>query len=478
MLRTGNDTMYIMNLYNTLSKSIEELTPLNQPFVTLYTCGPTVYDFTHIGHMRTFVNNDTLKRALIYAGYKVNHVMNVTDVGHLTGDTDEGEDKLEKGAKKSGKTVWEVANFYADNFFQTMTALNVLSATNTCKATDHIEDMLQLIKELKQKGFTYETKEAVYFDISKFPNYGKLSRQKLEDKIQKARDEVNIDPEKKHPADFALWFKCVGRFKDHEMNWDSPYGKGFPGWHIECSAMSMKYLGETIDIHTGGIDHIAVHHENEIAQSEAATGKPFVKIWIHNAFLLVDGTKMSKSLNNFYTIEDVHKHSVNPLALRVLFLQTHYRQEMNFTWDSVNAAQIALKKLQEQVQVLRNQTRRQTLSEDKLKQVDEYRSQFKNSLENDLQTPQAVATVWSMLKSNIPSEDKLDLLYEFDEVLGLQLRNVSEEIVPQEVQDKVTQREKAKQDKDFAKSDELRKQIDSMGYLVEDGKEGTKVKKK
>lgn len=467
-----------MKLYNTFTRSTEELTPLSPPTVNLYTCGPTVYDLTHIGHMRTYVNNDVLKRALTYLGYKVNHVMNITDVGHLTGDTDEGEDKLEKGAKKSGKTVWEVAQFYTDNFFVTMQAMNVLPATTTCKATDHIEDMLQLVKQLEQKGFTYETDEAVYFDISKFSNYGKLSGQKLEDKIQKAREEVNVDPNKKHPADFALWFKCVGRFKDHEMQWDSPWGKGFPGWHIECSAMSMKYLGETMDIHTGGIDHIPVHHENEIAQSEAATSKPFVRIWFHNAFLLVDGTKMSKSLNNFYTITDVHEKNIDPLALRLLFLQTNYRQEMNFTWDAVLAAQTALKKLQEQVLVLRNQTQRQALSEDKLQQVDEFRQQFRSALEQDLQMPQAVAVVWTMLKSNIPSEDKLDLLYAFDDVLGLRLREVESEEIPQSVQNLMGQRDLAKQDKDFALSDALRKQIEEQGYIIEDSKDGTRVKKK
>lgn len=467
-----------MKLYNTLTRSTEDLTPLNPPTVRLYTCGPTVYDFTHIGHMRTYVNNDVLKRALTYLGYKVNHVMNITDVGHLTGDTDEGEDKLEKGAKKSGKTVWEVAQFYTDNFFETMQAMNVLTATTTCKATDHIEDMLQLVKQLEQKGCTYETDEAIYFDISKFPNYGKLSGQKLEDKIQKAREEVNVDPNKKHPADFALWFKCVGRFKDHEMQWDSPWGKGFPGWHIECSAMSMKYLGETMDIHTGGIDHIPVHHENEIAQSEAATSKPFVKIWFHNAFLLVDGVKMSKSLNNFYTISDVREKGIDPLALRLLFLQTNYRQEMNFTWDAVLAAQTALKKLQEQVLVLRNQTQRQALSEEKLQQVDEFRQQFRSALEQDLQMPQAVAVVWTMLKSNIPSEDKLDLLYTFDDVLGLRLREVASVEIPPSVQNLMTQRDLAKQNKDFVLSDTLRKQIEEQGYIIEDSKDGTRVKKK
>lgn len=467
-----------MKLFNTSSRKIEEIVPLNPSLITFYSCGPTVYDFTHIGHMRTYTNTDFLKRTLTYLGLNVNHVMNITDVGHLTGDSDEGEDKLEKGAKSSGKSVWDVAKFYTDNFFETMKSLNVLPADTTCKATDHIEDMVELVKKLGENGFAYETKEAVYFETAKFPKYGKLSGQKLDEKIQQARKEVVKDPEKKNPADFALWFKTVGRFANHEMHWSSPWDEGFPGWHIECSAMSMKYLGETIDIHTGGIDHIPVHHENEIAQSEAVTGKQFVNHWFHNEFLLVDDVKMSKSLQNFYTIEDVKKKNIDPLALRYLFTQTQYRQQMNFTWEAVEGAQNSLNKLRELVLALRKQTDRQMLSEDKLSQVDTFRSQFRAALENDLQMPQAVAAVWSMLKSNIPSEDKLDLLYEFDQVLGLQLREVAEEIVPKNIAVLVDQREKAKQNKDYSKSDELRKQIESSGYLIEDGNEGTRVKKK
>lgn len=457
-----------MKIYNTSSREIEEFKPQNSPDVSLYSCGPTVYDFTHIGHMRTYTNIDFLKRTLTYLGLKVNHVMNITDVGHLTGDTDEGEDKLEKGAKSSGKTVWEVAKFYTGNFFETMKALNVLPADTTCKATDHIEDMLQLIKQLEQKGFAYETKEAIYFDTSKFTNYGKLSGQKLDDKLQQARKEVVVDPEKKNPADFALWFKTVGRFEKHEMHWGSPWGEGFPGWHIECSAMSMKYLGETIDIHAGGVDHIPVHHENEIAQSEAITGKLFVKYWFHNEFLLVDNVKMSKSLQNFYTLEDIKKKNIDPLALRYLFTQTQYRQQMNFTWESLEGAQNSLNKLRELVLSLRKQTDRQMISEDKLVQVDAFRSQFRIALENDLQMPQAIAVVWSMLKSNIPSEDKLDLLYELDQVLGLDLREVVEDVIPKNILDLVIQRETARKNRDFTTSDQLRAEIEKHGYKVED----------
>ncbi|MFH0979549.1 MAG: cysteine--tRNA ligase, partial [Candidatus Roizmanbacteria bacterium] len=334
-----------MKLHNTLTRKLETFKPLNPPTVTLYTCGPTVYDYTHIGHMRAYVVNDLLRRTLAFLGYKVKHVMNITDVGHLTGDDDSGEDKLEKGAKKSKKTVWDVVKFFTDYHFKTTDALNILRPNIDCPATEHIKEMIKMIKKLDENGLTYKTDEALYFDVTKFPNYGKLSGQSLKDKLKGARKDVYLDPGKKNSTDFALWFFRVGRFKDHTMYWDSPWGSGFPGWHIECSAMSQKYLGETIDIHTGGVDHIPVHHENEIAQSEGATGKEFVRYWFHFNFLMVDNQKMSKSLANFYTLEDLKKHSIDPLALRYLFLQSHYRQVLNFTWESAKAAQEGLNKL-------------------------------------------------------------------------------------------------------------------------------------
>lgn len=470
--------MILMNLYNTLSRKIEEFEPLNPPEVTFYSCGPTVYDYTHIGHIRTYVNNDSLKRTLLYLGYSVNHVMNITDVGHLTGDDDSGEDKLEKGAEKIGKTVWEVAIFYTDFFVTTMKAVNIMLPDSIIKATDHIKEMIKLIRQLEEKGFIYQTEEAAYFETSKFKNYGKLSGQRLEEKKQKVRQEVQLDPAKRNPADFAVWFKRVGRFADHQMHWPSPWGEGFPGWHIECSAISMNYLGETIDIHSGGVDHIPVHHENEIAQSEGATGKPFVRFWFHNEFLLVDSQKMSKSLNNFYTIEDLAKQKIDSLALRLLFLQTHYRQQMNFTWESAQAAQEAYNKLKELAISLKSQTQRTELSEDKLKQIDEFRDRFKQALTNDLQMPQAVAVMWEMLKSNVPSPDKLDLLFEFDKVLGLNLATVKEETIPEEIQQLAEERERARQENNFAKADELRKIIEEKGYSVKDTDQGYKLKQK
>lgn len=463
-----------MKLYNTLTRKIEEFKPLNPPNVSFYVCGPTVYDFTHIGHMRTYTNNDVLKRALTYLGYKVNHVMNVTDVGHLSGDDDSGEDKMEKGAKKYGKTVWDVAKFYTDFFFKTTDSLNILRPDTTCKATEHIEEMIQLINRLKQNEFIYETGEAVYFNVIKFKNYGKLSGQKLEEKIQAVREEVNIDLEKKHPADFALWFKRVGRFADHTMHWPSPWGEGFPGWHIECSAMSMKYLGETIDIHSGGIDHVPVHHENEIAQSEAATGKPFVRYWFHNNFLTVDGQKMSKSLGDFYTIEDIEKNKIDPLSLRLLFLQTHYRQPLNFTWHSARASLEAFNRLKEIALNLKPQN---NLADLKSQKAIAYQKQFIDAISSDLQTPQAVAVMWDMIKSDISNDEKYFLLMDFDKVFGLKLNNLTEEKIDANIIILAEKRLEARRVKNFDASDRLRIKIKKAGFKIEDKGDNYKIKK-
>ena len=467
-------TIPTMKVYNSLTRKLEIFKPIDPPNVTFYACGPTVYDFTHIGHMRTYTNNDVLKRTLTYLGYKVKHVMNITDVGHLSGDDDSGEDKMEKGAKKLNKTVWDVAQFYTKFFLTTLTALNILSPDILCKATEHIEDMLQLINRLMQKEFVYETKEAIYFDVTKFKNYGKLSGQKLEEKIQAARGEVNIDADKKHPADFALWFKRVGRFANHTMHWSSPWGEGFPGWHIECSAMSMKYLGETIDIHSGGIDHVPVHHENEIAQSEAATNKPFVKYWFHNNFLTVDGQKMSKSLRNFYTIEDIEKNKIDSVSLRLLFLQSHYRQPLNFTWQSVRASQEALNKLRE---IALNLESQKNLISIKLPKALSYQKQFVEAISNDLQTPQAVAVMWDMLKSDISNGEKYFLLIDFDKVFGLNLGKTIKEKIPVNIIKLAEKRFEARKTRNFDMSDKLRIKIENAGYKIEDKGQTYTIKK-
>lgn len=465
-----------MRLYNTLTRKIEELVPQKENSYTFYSCGFTVYDYAHIGHGRKYTNDDILKRTLIYLGNTVNHVQNITDVGHLVSDDDEGEDKMEKGARKYGKTVWDIAEYYTVDFKSAMQKLNIIPPNILCRATDHIKQMIALVQTLFDKGYAYDTPEAVYFDTSKFKGYGKLSGQKLEDK-QSTREEVKIDPNKKNPTDFALWFKRVGRFANHTMHWDSPWGDGFPGWHIECSAMAMEYLGESIDIHSGGIDHIPVHHENEIAQSEGATGKQFVKYWFHTHFLQVDGVKMSKSLDNFYTIDDIIKKGFNPLALRYLYLQTHYRQTMNFTFEALQGAQNGLNNLNNSVLQLRQQTDRTELSEEKLEKVNAYSQKFKDACSNDLQMSQALAVVFEVIKSNIPSPDKLDLLYQFDEVLGLGLRDIEEDNIPEEVVLLAQERQTAKENKDFETADKLRIEIQEMGYVIKDESDKFTIKK-
>jgi len=462
-----------MKLYNTMSRKIEDFKAINPPLVTFYSCGPTVYDYTHIGHLRTFMGNDILKRTLNYLGFKVKHVMNITDVGHLTEDCDAGEDKLEKGAKRTGKTVWEVAKFYTEFFIKSIDDLNITRPNILAKAADNVEEMIKLITALKEKGFTYETEEAIYFDVLKFKNYGKLSGQSLEEKKQAARCDVYVDLEKKNPVDFALWFKCKGRFADHSMRWPSPWGQGFPGWHIECSAIAMKYLGETLDIHSGGVDHIPVHHENEIAQSEAATDKKFVSYWIHFNFLLVNGRKMSKSLDNFYTIDDVIKKSFNPLSLKFLFLQTHYRQEMNFTWESLTAANEAYKKLVEIALSLQHEDNNSQETEE----LKNYRQKFISAISNDLQIPQAVAIMWEMLKSNLPEIDKYNLLMEFDQIFGLGLDNLEIISIPKEIIDLAEKREQARKIKDFKNADQIRRKIEKKGYAVEDKDGKFEIKK-
>lgn len=408
-------------LYNSLTKQKELFTPINADSVKLYTCGMTVYDYAHIGHGRKYVMDDILKRTLEFNGYKVNHVQNVTDVGHLVSDSDEGEDKLEKGARKQNKTVWEVAEFFTDNFYSSMDKLNIKRPSTICKATDHIKEQIELIEKLFKNGYAYDTVEAVYFDTSKFSDYGKLFGQKLDEKKIAVREEVKTDENKKNPQDFALWFKRVGKFSDHVMHWDSPWGDGFPGWHIECSAMSMKYLGEQIDIHTGGEDHLSIHHPNEIAQSEGATGKkPFSKFWVHYAFLMVDGTKMSKSLGNYFTIQDILDKGIDPLALRYLYLGAHYKKPMNFTWQSLESSQKGLVRLKNLISSLKKETRT-ILSEEKNLKVEDFRLKFNEAINDDLNTSKALAVLFEMLKSNIPSEDKYDLAICFDEVLGLGL---------------------------------------------------------
>jgi len=460
---------FMLKLYNTLSRKIEDFAPLNPPHVGMYSCGPTVYDYTHIGHLRKYVGDDILRRILEVNGYEIKHVMNITDVGHLVSDEDAGEDKMEKGARESGRSVWEVAKFYEDYFWKSVETVNTKRPNVVAKATEHIKEQIKLIHRLEKNGFIYITEHAIYFDISKFSDYIKLSGQKLEEKEAGTRADVFIDKQKKNSQDFALWFFTVGHFKDHTMRWPSPWGEGFPGWHIECSAMSMEYLGDSFDIHTGGIDHIPVHHTNEIAQAEAASGKQFVKYWVHHNFLIVDSEKMSKSKKNFYRAEELQGKGFDPLALRYLFLTTHYRDKLNFTWESLVAAQNALNNL------------RETIREWEQPKIGcaEFEQKFMNAVNNDLNTPQALAVMWDMVKSNNPSSAKAKSILEMDKVLGLKLDEcLGKKIeVPEEVQKLVAHRENARKSGDFKKSDDLRHKIKKLGFEIEDTSTGPRIKK-
>ena len=460
-----------MKLYNSLTKQAEDFVPIKKGHVGMYACGVTVYDYPQIGNARKYVNDDLLRRALTANGFEVKHVQNVTDVGHLVSDADEGEDKLEKGAAKFGKSVWELADMFIKDYFETMDKLNILRPDIVCRATDHIADMIELIQRLIDKGLAYETPEAVYFDVSKFPKYGQMLGQQLEDKQTAVRDNVKTGDYKKNSADFVLWFKLVGRFEKHIMQWDSPWGKGFPGWHIECSAMSMKYLGESFDIHTGGEDHLPIHHPNEIAQSEGATGKTFVKYWFHTVFLKVDGQKMSKSLGNFYKLDDVVSKGFTPMALRYLYLTAHYRSPLNFTWSSLAGAQTALDKLKA---FMKSETVTK-LQSNKAKKVDEYKNKFMDAINNDLNFPMAIAVVWEMIKSNIPDTDKKDLLLDWDQILGLELGNIADVKIPDEIKKFAQIRDQLRHEGKFVQADEIRVQLEEKGYIVKDTAHGTDI---
>lgn len=463
----------------------------------MYCCGPTVYDYTHLGHLFKYIMDDTIIRSLRHLGYAVTHVMNITDVGHLVSDEDAGEDKLEKGARKAGKTVWEVAQFFTGSFNHSMELVNVQKPNVVCKATDHIPNMIDMIKILIEKGYAYDTPEAIYFDTSKFADYGALTGQHQEDKKQAVREEVVEDPNKRNPSDFSLWFKRVGRFAEHTMHWESPWGTGFPGWHIECSAMSMKYLGPQMDIHTGGIDHVPVHHTNEIAQSEAATGKsPFVKYWIHHNFLQIEGQKMSKSLGNFFTVDDVISKGFDPSALRLLFLQAHYRTELNFTWESLKAAQQALNKLRN-VYVGLNDTNHEKGLQNTLKRdpsipvtggrddtgdatrndnnsdrismsQSSFMKSFDEAIADDFNFAKAIGILWQVVKSDLSNPEKKTHIESMNIVLGLDLTLPKADAIPDEIVALVEKRNEAKKRKSFAEADTLRIQIESLGYRVED----------
>ncbi len=457
-------------LYNSLTRRKERFQPLTPGQVGLYTCGPTVYNYAHIGNLRTYLFEDVLKRALAYNGYTVKHVMNITDVGHLTGDRDMGRDKLEEGARREGKSAWEIAAYYTAAFRKDMERLNILEPSIWCKATDTIPEQIALIQTLEAKGYTYRTRDGIYFDTARFPDYTKLSHQNIEALQEGARVEIN--PEKRNATDFALW-KFSPADVRRQMEWDSPWGTGFPGWHIECSAMSMKYLGDQLDIHCGGTDHIDVHHTNEIAQSEAATGKPFFRFWMHGAFLIISGgKKMAKSEGNFMTLENAFvQNGIDPLAYRYAAFLTHYRKPMEYSPEAMEGAVNGVRHLRNQVRTLKD------AADDKQGQIcDDLRAQFLKEINDDLNMPRAMAVVQELLKSDRAPEDKLATVFDFDRVLGLDLARADKAgTLPAAIEQMVAARIKARQERDFARSDELRDAIQAHGYIVQDTPEGMKV---
>lgn len=456
-------------IYNTLTRKKEEFIPINDKKVGLYTCGPTVYNYAHIGNMRTYLFEDILKRVLFYNGYNVLHVMNITDVGHLTGDRDMGEDKIEKESLKENKTAWEIAQFYTDRFKEDLTNLHIIYPEIFCKATDNIPEQIKMIETLEKKGFTYKTSDGIYFDTSKVDDYSKLSHQKLESLKEGARIEINN--EKKNPTDFALW-KFSPKETKRQMEWESPWGIGFPGWHIECSAMSVKYLGEQFDIHCGGVDFVNLHHTNELAQTEAVTGKiPWVKYWMHGEFLnLKDGERMAKSSGNFLTLKsEFLDKNINPLIYRYASFSIHYRKQMEWNNDLIITASNSYHNLLNKFKDLGIVAGSIDMN---------YKNKFLNEINDDLNMPRAVALVWELLKDpSISNADKKATILDFDKVLGLNLENIVKEIIPDEVSRLVEVRQVARQNKDWNQSDELRKQINQLGYEIKDTDSGSKISK-
>jgi cysteinyl-tRNA synthetase len=458
-------------LQNTLTRSKEVFTPTDGKTVRMYCCGPTVYNYAHIGNLRTYIFEDLLHRTLTSHGWDVMHVMNITDVGHMTSDGDAGEDKMQTAATRENKSPWELARFYEEAFFKDCARLNIIKPNIAPRATKHVESMIELIQTLEAKGYTYNTPEGVYFDTARNADYGKLAGLNLAAQKEGARDDVNLDPDKRHPADFILWF--INK-PNHIMLWDSPWGRGYPGWHIECSAMSMDYLGPTLDIHCGGIDHIPVHNTNEIAQSECATDKPFARFWLHGAFLNVPKGKMSKSSGNFLTLQSLIDDGYDPLAYRYVCLTAHYRSELTFSFDALGAATKALAKVWE----LRARTNDGQSEEISDADYAAARTAVREAIDDDLNLPRAVAA--------LHEAKSYRLWKEFVPILGLDIETRSRATLPTigdddelsgEVRALMQERDAARKAKEWAQSDALRKQIESLGYTVGDSPAGTVVKK-
>lgn len=462
-----------LQLYNSLSKQVQEFSSIDPQVVKMYTCGPTVYYYVHIGNFRTFALSDFLVRTLKYNGHNVKFIMNLTDVGHLTGDNegdaDTGDDRLEVSAQREGKSVKDIVSFYTKQFQDDYDKLNLTKPEKFTQATQYIKEQIDLVRKLKEKGYTYQIDDGVYFDTSKFKDYGHLSGNTEDNTKEGARVEPN--PQKKHALDFALW-KLSPPYSTRWQEWESPWGKGFPGWHLECSAMIFKELGEQIDIHVGGEDHRSIHHQNEIAQSESASGKKFSQFWTHVSFLQVDGGKMGKSLGNAYTLADLESKRFLPMALRYFYMTGHYRKPLNFTWESLTSAQNSLKKLYEAISGY-------NVSQDSKGEVSsEYLQKFERAINDDLNMPKAISVAWDLVKSDVQEDIKVTTLLKFDQVLGLGFDSLIGFEVPKEVEDLARTRWEYKKVGIWDKADYIRKQIDDLGFVVDDTPTGYRVKKK
>ena len=468
----------MIKLYNTLTRKKEVFKPLKKGGVGLYTCGLTVYNFAHIGNLRTYLFEDILKRVFEYNGFKIKHVMNITDVGHLTSDSDTGEDKMELGAKRERKTAWEIAEFYTKAFKKDLKRLNIKEPNIWVKATETIEDQINLIKILEKKGFTYRISDGIYFDTSKLKTYGRLWPRKMK---LKAGARIEMVPGKKNPTDFALW-KFTPQGVKRQMEWDSPWAppgvrgkvKGFPGWHTECVVMSMKYLGVPFDIHCGGVDHILIHHTNEIAQAEAAFSKILANFWLHGEFLELKKEKMAKSEGRIITLENLIQKGFSPLAYRYLCLTTHYRKKLQFSWPALKSSQNALNALYQKIIEIKTESP----AENGSPLTKGYQKKFLDFINDDLNMPKALALMWDAIKDQrLKIKDKRELLLDFDKVFGLDLAKVRRPKIPQEIIKLVREREKYRKKGDFKSADEIRKKIKEMGWQIEDTKEGPKIKK-
>ena len=460
--------------YNTLTRRKDKFIPIDENEIRIYSCGPTVYKDATIGNMRTNIFQDVLRRVLRYNGYKIKHAMNITDVGHLVSDGDEGEDKMIKSAKEEHKTPLEIAEHYTKLFFQDLKDLNIETPEIICKATDHIPEMLEYVKKLVENGYAYETSTAIYFDISKLDKYPILSNLDIEE--QKAGARVDVDPEKRNPYDFALWIKAP---ENHLMKWDSPWGPSYPGWHIECSAMGQKYLGEQFDIHTGGIDLIPTHHENEIAQSKGACGKIPANYWIHGEYLLIDGGKMSKSLGNVYLLKDIINKGYDPLVYRLFCYTSSYRMKLNFTWDAIDATSKSLERMRAGYQAHKNgKDELNKEEEEKIKNIEE---NFHKAINDDMNMPYALSFVWEAIRFPKKSKKIANLLEKFDTVLAIEInrnpKHEETENIPEEITKLAEERKIAKQNKDYEKADKIREEINKKGYIIKDTKEGIVIEK-